>query len=113
MDDFGTGYSSMSYLKRFPIDILKIDQSFARNVLTDPNDASIVEATIAMAHGLGIKTIAEGVETRDQLEYFRSLNCDMVQGYVFSRPLPAEEIPDFLLLDHSLRDGYVKKDTNC
>jgi diguanylate cyclase (GGDEF)-like protein len=96
MDDFGTGYSSLSYLKRFPIDILKIDQSFARNVTTDTNDASIVTATIAMAHGLGITTIAEGVETKEQLQFFRSHKCEIVQGYLFSKPLPAEDITKLL-----------------
>lgn len=96
MDDFGTGYSSLSYLKRFPIDILKIDQSFARNVTTDTNDASIVMATIAMAHGLGITTVAEGVETKEQLEFFRSHKCEVVQGYLFSKPLPTEEITKLL-----------------
>jgi diguanylate cyclase (GGDEF)-like protein/PAS domain S-box-containing protein len=96
MDDFGTGYSSLSYLKRFPIDILKIDQSFARNVTTDTNDASIVTATIAMAHGLGLKVIAEGVETREQLEFFRSHKCEVIQGYLFSKPLPAEDITKLL-----------------
>ena len=96
MDDFGTGYSSLSYLKRFPIDILKIDQSFARNVTTDTNDASIVMATIAMAHGLGMTTVAEGVETKEQLEFFRSQKCEVVQGYLFSKPLPAEEITKLL-----------------
>ncbi|OHB90122.1 MAG: hypothetical protein A3D13_06840, partial [Planctomycetes bacterium RIFCSPHIGHO2_02_FULL_40_12] len=96
MDDFGTGYSSLSYLKRFPIDILKIDQSFARNVTTDTNDASIVTATIAMAHGLGITTIAEGVETKEQLEFFRSHKCEVVQGYLFSKPLPAEDVTKLL-----------------
>ncbi len=96
MDDFGTGYSSLSYLKRFPIDILKIDQSFARNVTTDTSDASIVTATIAMAHGLGLKVIAEGVETKEQLEFFRSLKCEIMQGYFFSKPLPTEDVTKLL-----------------
>ncbi len=90
MDDFGTGYSSLSYLKRFPIDYLKIDQSFTRNITTNMSDAVIVKAIISMAHGLGIKTIAEGVETKEQQAFLLGHGCDMMQGYYFSRPILPE-----------------------
>ncbi len=90
MDDFGTGYSSLSYLKRFPIDYLKIDQSFTRDITTDMSDATIVKAIISMAHGLGIKTIAEGVETKEQRAFLLEHGCDMMQGYYFSRPILPE-----------------------
>ena len=91
IDDFGTGYSSLNYLKRFPVDLLKIDQSFVREVSTDLDDAALVSAIVSMAHNLGIRTIAEGVETDEQLRILRILRCDMVQGYLFARPIPAAE----------------------
>ncbi|MFT7560201.1 MAG: diguanylate cyclase (GGDEF)-like protein/PAS domain S-box-containing protein [Flavobacteriales bacterium] len=92
IDDFGTGYSSMAYLKRFPIDKLKIDRTFVKDLPSDTDDTAIVEATIALAHALNLGVVAEGVETLDQLELLKKLNCEEVQGYYFSKPLDAEAV---------------------
>lgn len=90
IDDFGTGYSSLSYLKRFPVDKIKIDQSFVRDVLVDPDDAAITSTIITMAKSLNLKTIAEGVESQAQYDFLRNRECDEIQGYFYSRPLPAQ-----------------------
>ena len=91
VDDFGTGYSSMSYLRRFPIDKLKIDRTFVKEMTTRPEDASIVRAMVSLAHSLNLKVVAEGVETADQLELLQQLGCDHCQGFYFSAALPAQE----------------------
>lgn len=96
IDDFGTGYSSLSYLKRFPIDRLKIDRSFITHVTSVPGDASVVQAIIAVAHNLGLSVTAEGVEELEQLAFLQQYNCEEVQGYYFSRPLPAAELEQLL-----------------
>ena len=97
VDDFGTGYSSLNYLKSFPIDILKIDQSFVREIQINEKDAAITKTIIHLAHNLGMEVIAEGVEEKDQVQFLVSVECQKAQGYYFSRPVTAEEIEQKVL----------------
>jgi EAL domain-containing protein (putative c-di-GMP-specific phosphodiesterase class I) len=100
IDDYGTGYSCLYYLKRMPVDSLKIDGSFVAGLGEDPGDEAIVSGTIDLAHALGLRVVAEGVETAEQLARLKELNCDMAQGFYLSEPLSAEEASDLLTDDH-------------
>jgi diguanylate cyclase (GGDEF)-like protein len=109
VDDFGTGYSSLSYLKHLPIDTIKVDRSFVRDIVDDPDDAAIVDAIVAMAHALKLNVIAEGVETREQLEFLRLRKCQQVQGYYFARPLDPQQFEAFIA--HGMENGDMSVST--
>jgi len=96
MDDFGTGYSSLSYLRSFPFDKIKVDRTFISSVVEGVEHAAIVQAVVSLARALGMRTIAEGVETRDQQNAILALGCDEAQGYLFSAPVPVEQVPEIL-----------------
>jgi len=106
MDDFGTGYSSLAYLKRFPIDSIKIDRSFIQGLPGDVDDATITQAVIAMAHSLRLRACAEGVETKQQLQFLREQGCDEVQGYYFSRPLPFDRFVEYMRAHQASRPVF-------
>jgi len=107
IDDFGTGYSSLSYLRRFPIDKLKIDRSFVRDLTTSDTDASIVRAIILLAHSVGLQVVAEGVETEEQLQFIRMLDCDQWQGTYCCEPQPAARFAEMLDDRVSCRPGIA------
>jgi diguanylate cyclase (GGDEF)-like protein len=110
IDDFGTGYSSLSYLRRFPLDKLKIDRSFVRDVMENPDDASIVKAIISLAHNLRLRVVAEGVETGEQLQFLRELGCDQYQGYYCSPAVPADKFASLLQSLRAERPEYTEAD---
>jgi EAL domain-containing protein (putative c-di-GMP-specific phosphodiesterase class I) len=107
IDDFGTGYSSLNYLKRFPIDTLKIDKSFVADVCKDPHDTAIVRAIINLGHALDVTVIAEGVETKEQLQYLSALECDVVQGFLFSKALSVKAFEELLVEQRRVSSGTV------
>ena len=106
IDDFGTGYSSLSYLTRFPIDTLKIDQSFVRDLHIDNDDAAICAAILAMARKLNLNVVAEGVEIDEQLQFLRGHGCNQIQGYLYSRPLPPADLQE-LVGDNIRKSAYA------
>jgi len=105
VDDFGTGYSSLSYLRKFPVDAVKIDQSFVRQISTVGDDTTIVKAVIGMARGLKLRVIAEGVETREELAFLRAYRCEEAQGYYFSRPVPQQQFA--MLLRNGIPESAI------
>jgi EAL domain-containing protein (putative c-di-GMP-specific phosphodiesterase class I) len=105
IDDFGTGFSSLSYLRRFPIDALKIDQSFVRQISTAPDETAIVTAIISMGRSLNLRVIAEGVETQDELAFLQAHQCDEAQGYYFGRPVHPEQFAK--LLETGVRNAVM------
>jgi EAL domain-containing protein (putative c-di-GMP-specific phosphodiesterase class I) len=104
VDDFGTGYCSLNYLKRFPLDTLKVDRAFINDITVDAEDAAIVRAIIGLGHNLSLKIVAEGVETTDQLQFLRAAGCDLVQGFLMSQALPAGVFSELLRAPEALRE---------
>ena len=96
IDDFGTGYSSLSYLVRFPLDVLKIDRSFIQHICSLDDKQAVVDAIIQMSHRLKMKVVAEGVESAQQVELLKQMGCDFIQGFYYSKPLPMDELLDFI-----------------
>lgn len=106
IDDFGTGYSSLSYLRRMPVDVLKIDRSFVGDLGRDPRQASIIEAVVNLADALGMSVTAEGIEDPDQLSFLAGTGCEHGQGFLFSRPIPADQVPAVV---RALNQGGLSK----
>ena len=98
LDDFGTGYSSLNYLRRLPIDVLKIDKSFIDGIGLDKKSDNIAKSIVELSHNLNLKVVAEGVENKEQFNYLNHINCDIIQGYYFSKPTEFDEIKDMLLI---------------
>ncbi|MDX6665274.1 MAG: hypothetical protein QOG68_1480, partial [Solirubrobacteraceae bacterium] len=105
IDDFGTGFSALGQLRRFPVDVLKVDRSFISGINDEPNDAAITAGMINLAHALGLQAIAEGVESEEQLASIRELGCDQAQGYLLARPLPPDEVRELFAKTGALRAG--------
>lgn len=112
IDDFGTGYSSLAYLKQLPVDELKVDKSFVLNMATDESDASIVRATVGLAHDLGLEVVAEGVEDQASQDTLENLGCEFIQGYHFARPMPADDLTPILINDKASNDEHQPADTS-
>lgn len=104
IDDFGTGYSSLSYLKQFPVDVLKIDRSFVQELPNNQGDVSLVEAILAMGHSLGLKVVAEGVDTEQQHQFLQQHGCGFLQGYHFGKPMPEQELKEWMDKQNAVAD---------